>query len=176
MRQNYFYLYCAQRAAHSLMHFCGMSKHKSSLSDKKTLAHDLFMRTTKTLKEIAQICDVKYDTLIEWSGKGKWKELRAANSVTRAHVINNTLLQIKELQDEINARPDKKYPTPKESDTMIKMGNLIRDLDKSLSLADYITIIEEILRALSETKPELAKQLGPHLLEFAQNKARQVSA
>lgn len=153
-----------------------MTKHKSSLADKKQLAHDLFMRTNKNLKEIAQLCEVKYDTLQEWSSKGRWKELRAANSVTRAQVINNTLLQIKELQDEINGRPEKKYPTPKESDTMIKMGNLIRDLDKSLSLADYITIIEEILKSLNDTKPELAKQLGPYLLEFAQNKARAVSA
>ena len=152
-----------------------MVKHKSSLADKKTLAHDLYMRTNKTQKEIAQLCDVKYDTLGEWVQKGKWKELRAANSVTRSQVISNTLLQLKELQDEINSRAERKYPTPKESDTMIKMSNLIRDLDKSLSLADYITIIEDILKYLNDGKPELAKELGPHLLEFAQNKARQIS-
>lgn len=158
------------------MHFCDMAKHKSSLSDKKQLAHDLYMRTDKSLKEIAQMCDVKYDTLLEWSSKGRWKELKTANSVTRAQVISNTMLQMKELQDEINARPDKKYPTSKESDTLIKMSNLIRDLDKGLSIADYISIIEEILKFLNQIKPELAKELAPHLLEFAQNKARLISA
>ena len=151
-----------------------MAKHKSSLADNKTLAHDLYMRTNKSLKEIAEVTKVKYDTLLQWSQKGKWKELRAANSITRAQVINNTLLQIKELQDEINGR-DKKYPTSKESDTLIKLGNLIRDLDKGLSLADYISMFEEFLRYLAEVNPEVAKSVGPYTLEFSQNKARQIA-
>jgi hypothetical protein len=48
----------------------------------------------------------------------------------------------------------------------------INMLDKSLSLADYITIIEELLKSLNEVKPELAKEVSPFMLEFAQNKAR----
>jgi hypothetical protein len=147
-----------------------------SLGDKRAMAHDLYMRTDKTQKEIASITGIDSGTMGEWVKRGKWKELKAANSVTRARVINNTLLQIKELQDEINGRTDKRYPTPKEGDTMIKMSNLIRDLDKSLSLPDYITVFEELLKWLNEVKPQLARDLSPFVMEFAQVKARQISA
>lgn len=140
------------------------------------MAHDIFMRTDKSQKEIASIVSVGSDTVSDWVKKGKWKELKAANSVTRSQVINNTLMQLKELQDEINKRKEKRYPTPKESDTMIKMGNLIRDLDKSLSLADYISIIEEILKWMNEVNPATAKSIAPLMLEFAQAKARQITA
>lgn len=135
------------------------------------------MRTDMTQKEIAAQVGVGGDTIGDWVRKGNWKELKAANSVTRAQVINNTLMQIKELQDEINTRENgKKYPTPKESDTMIKMSNLIRDLDKSLSLPDYISVCSELLRYLSETKPQLSKDVADSVNEFVQIKARQISA
>lgn len=154
-----------------------MAKQNTSKTDSKTVAHDLFMRTDKSQKEIAQIVGVGADTVSDWARAGRWKELKAANSVTRNQVIANTLMQIKELQSEINLRDaGKRYPTPKESDTMIKLANLIRDLDKSLSLADYISIIEELLKFLHDVKPELAKALGPFTLEFAQIKARQINA
>jgi transcriptional regulator with XRE-family HTH domain len=152
-----------------------MAKQNVSLSDKQVLAHDLFMRTTKTQKEIAELVGVGPDTISDWAKKGKWKELKAANSVTRAQVINNTLLQLKELQDAIGERTEKKYPTSSESDTMIKLGNLIRALDKSLSLPDYISVVEEFLKHLNESNQPLAKQVAPYINEFAQNKARQIT-
>lgn len=152
-----------------------MANTKVSLNDKRAMAHDLFMRTDKSQKEIAIVVGVGSDTISKWVKDGKWKELKAANSVTRSQVINNTLLQIKELQDEINKRADKRYPTSKESDTMIKMGNLIRDLDKSLSLADYISITEELLKWLNEVNPAQAKAVAPYMLEFAQSKARKIT-
>lgn len=138
------------------------------------MAHDLFMRTDKTQGEIAKLVNVGADTLSDWAIKGKWKQLKAANSVTRSQVINNTLLQIKELQDEINGR-EKKYPTPKESDTLIKLSNLIRDLDKSLSLPDYIAVLEEFLKMINEVNQKLAQQVAPLVMEFAQSKARQIN-
>lgn len=151
-----------------------MAKQKTSLSDKRLIAHELYMRTEMTQKEIALQAGVGSDTISDWVRKGNWKELKAANSVTRAQVINNTLMQIKELQDEINGR-EKKYPTPKESDTMIKMSNLIRDLDKSLSLPDYISVCTEFIRYLSEVKPTLAKDVADSVNEFVQIKARQTT-
>jgi transcriptional regulator with XRE-family HTH domain len=131
------------------------------------------MRSDKTQKEIAQLVGVGNDTISDWAKKGKWKDLKAANSVTRAQVINNTLLQLKELQDEIGTR-DKKYPTPKESDTMIKLSNLIRDLDKGLSLPDYITFTEEFLKFLYAVNAELAKLVSEHVMDFVQDKAAKI--
>jgi transposase len=150
-----------------------MANRKTSLKDQQILAHDMFMRSDKSLKEIAQIVKVSYDTVCEWHKKGKWKELKAANSVTRSQVINNTLLQLKELQDEIKLR-EKKYPTPKESDTMIKLSNLIRDLDKGLSLPDYISFTEEFLKFLNGANSDLAKKVADHAMEFVQDKANQL--
>jgi hypothetical protein len=148
-----------------------MANSTTSLSDKKMLAHDMFMRTDKTLKEIAQMCAIKYDTLCGWSKIGKWKELKAANSITRSRIINNKLLQIAEM-DEVIAKRESKFPSYKEQMVLSMIAKDINMLDKSLSLADYITIIEELLKSLNEVKPELAKEVSPFMLEFAQNKAR----
>lgn len=151
-----------------------MANSTTSLADKRTLAHDLFMRTDKSFKEIARMVGVNNNTVGDWARNGKWKEIKAANSITRSQVINNTLMQIAELQGEINTRPVK-YPTAKESDTMVKLSNLIRDLDKSLSLADYVSMMEELLKWLHQVNPATAKLLAPLLLEFAQTKAKQIT-
>lgn len=151
-----------------------MAKSTTPIADKRTIAHDLFMRTDKTLGEIAELVGANRNTVGDWAKNGRWKELKAATSITRSQVISNTLMQIAELQREINTRPTK-YPTAKESDTMVKLSNLIRDLDKSLSLADYVSIMEEQLKWLNQVNPAIAKTVAPLLLEFAQTKAKQIT-
>jgi predicted transcriptional regulator len=165
----------APRAQGLSMHFCDMAKQKQSISDKQVLAHDTFMRTNKTQKEIAELVGVGADTVSDWVKKGKWKELKTANSVTRAQIIANKLMQIKDMNDEIALR-DKKYPTYKEQMVQSLITDDIRKLDKSLSLPDYISVLEEFLKSLNETNQALAKQVAPFINRFAQDKANQIAA
>jgi uncharacterized protein YjcR len=55
-----------------------MANRKTSLKDKQVLAHDMYMRTEKTQKEIAEIVKVGPDTIGEWIKKGSWKVIKAA--------------------------------------------------------------------------------------------------
>lgn len=148
-------------------------KQKRSLEEAKRMAHDLFMRTEKSQKEIASLCGVGVDTIGEWIRKGKWRELKAANSVTRSRVIADTLLQLAELDKTIMARAQK-YPSASEADIKIKLKEVIKDLDKSLSLPDYFSYSEEFLTFLNGANHDLCVKVSTYVNEFVQSKVQQL--
>ena len=150
-----------------------MAKTKVSLEDKRNQAYDLFMTTNKTQKEIAKIVDVGADTLGRWVGGG-WKEEKAARSVTKDKVISNNLVQILNLQESINTRPNK-WPTPGEADTITKLTNTIDTLSGKVSLPNYIHTFDEFLKFLHKVNSGLAKEVADYTLEFVQSKARELS-
>lgn len=152
-----------------------MANQNTSLKDKQALAHDLFMRTDKTHKEIAQIVKVGADTIGDWVKKGNWKVIKSANSITRAQAIAEQLMQIKAIDDEIRAK-QKGMPNPKQTDMKVKLKDIVRDLDKSINLPDYITVCEELLRYANDAQPAQAKHLADLIKEFVHHKASQLTA
>lgn len=154
-----------------------MSKQKkprASNEEKRNQAYDLYMNTSKSQKEIAEIVQVGPDTIGDWIRRYAWKEEKAARSVTKEKVIANNLVQILNLQEAVNAR-ENKWPTPAEADTITKLTNTIDTLSGKISLPNYITVFDQFLKVLVKQNAALAKQVAPYTLEFIQNKARELS-
>lgn len=148
-----------------------MARRNISLDDKRKIAHDLFMRSDKTYADIAHSVGVHTETISRWVRDGNWKEQKAATSITREQVISDTLMQLHELDAEIKKRTTK-YPTAKEADIKVKLKEVIRELDRSISLPDYISFSTELLKWISQRNPELAKKVVDPVNEFVQQKAQ----
>lgn len=155
-------------------HTSRKTKPKASLEEKRTQAYELYMTTSKSQKEIALIVGVVADTVGEWVRKLGWREEKAARSVTKEKVIANNLVQILNLQEDINTR-ENKWPTPGEADTITKLTNTIDTLSGRISLPNYITVFDQFLKSLYTQDGTLAKKVADYILEFVQNKARELT-
>lgn len=151
-------------------------KTRSKLNSKKALAFDLFMSSDLTLKAIAEsIQGLNYDTLQRWHKSEKWKEQKAANSITREKIIRNQLIHMSNLQDAINSRGDK-YPNASEQDIMLKSSHIIDRLSLKTTLPDYFMVLNEFLKTLSLENLALAKQVADKVQAFLQHKTRELDA
>lgn len=150
---------------------------KGTLVKKKAMAFDMFMSTDESLKTIGEITGTNYDTLSRWHNTGKWKEQKAANSITREKNIQMMLVQVNNLLNNINSRPDnEQYPTPGEADTITKMTKNIRDMSGRISLPDYFNVLNEFLKSLAVSKPDQAKNIALSVKAFLQQKTRELDA
>ena len=134
---------------------------------------ELYMNTNMTLGEIAESLDVGADTVGGWCTRYKWKQTKAANSITRERNVSMMLVQINTLLEEINQR-EKKYPTAAEADTITKLTNNIRALSSRTSLPDFFNVQTEFLKYLHSANDKLAKQVADYSKEFLQAKAREL--
>jgi transposase-like protein len=147
----------------------------SESAAKRNQAYELYMNTSSNLGDIAKIVGVRAGTLGEWVEKYKWKETKAANSITREKNVSMMLVQINNLLENINTR-NQPWPTAPEADTITKITKNIRSLSGRTSLPDYYNVQTEFLKFLHTIKPSLAKEVADLSREFLQNKARELDA
>jgi hypothetical protein len=114
-------------------------------------------------------------TLTRWIDEYGWHELRAATSISRPNVVRMLLLQINSLNHAIAERDEgQRHPTTEEADTLIKLASTIEKLTIKNTLAEVITVIEElIIYANKNGHTETVKTAEPLLNEFIQQKQRQ---
>jgi transposase len=150
-----------------------MRRNKAESEQLRTKAYELYMNANMTYSEIAEAVGVGKDTISDWAGRFKWKETKAANSITREKNVARMLVQIQNLLDAIDSR-DQKYPTPAEADTISKMTKNISELSGRTSLPDYFNVQTEFLKYLHITKPDLAKQVVSYSKDFLQGKVKEL--
>lgn len=118
---------------------------------------------------------ISHRTLSRWIEAYGWHELRAATTISRPNVVRMLLLQINSLNEAIAQRPaGERHPTTEEADTLIKLASTIEKLTIKNTLAEVVTVIEElIVYANRNGHVEAIKTAEPLLNEFIQQKQRQ---
>lgn len=101
--------------------------------DKKQLAYMLFMQG-ELQKVIAERLDIHEMTISKWVAEEKWKEKKAANTVTRSELVNKTLGKISELLDHVTEGNDENKAGI--ADQLSKMVASLTKLDKQNSVID----------------------------------------
>lgn len=144
---------------------------KGTLGDRKRLAEHLFITTSLTQNEIAEIADVTAKTISEWvnANDGAWKNAKAARSITKERVISQYYRQLYELNKSIEDR-DHKFPNSTEADTIAKLSSTIERLEKSLQYGMYFQVCDELMEFLTRRDGKLASELALHTLEFVKFK------
>lgn len=135
---------------------------KAELERKKNLARTLYM-AGKEQNEIAEQIEVSRQTLSRWVSEGKWKESRAASSITRPELVNKLLITIDKLISQVNESDDPEKMAGL-GDKLAKMSSVIEKLDKKANVVDAIEVFMAFskwmqYRAQTDTNitPELLK-------------------
>lgn len=138
-------------------------------------AYELYMSCNMTYADIAHAIGVGKDTISEWAGRFKWKESKAANSITREKNVSMLLVQINNQLTEINERKGKKFPTAQEQASIMWASKTIELLSNKTSLPDYFNVQSEFIKYLHTVNPALAKQVVDYNKEFLQVKTRELA-
>jgi uncharacterized protein YjcR len=139
--------------------------------EKKQLAQTYYLTTQLSQKEIAAIAKVSENTVSKWAKDGKWKELKAAKTITRAHLLSGCYIRLDNLNKEIDKAGG--IPTKTMSDAVATIIKQIEILDKGDSLSLYVGVMEAFVNHMVQANPALAKQIIPYQLEFLESRVKQ---
>lgn len=133
---------------------------KAEIEKKRSLARTLFMSGMEQA-EIAEKVGISRVTISKWCVADRWKEARAAKSVTRPELVNKLLLTIDALITQVNESGD---PTAMAGlgDKLAKLSSVIEKLDKKASVVDAIEVFMAFSKWLefrSQTDPEVTPGL-----------------
>jgi hypothetical protein len=135
--------------------------------DKEALAFDLYMHTDKTQKEIVVIVGVTEKTFSQWKQKGKWEELRSAQTLTAGNIIRQLYMRL----DEATKQTDKDGKAVLDADKIIKLANAIEKLsNKQATISQTINVFKEFISFTMERDPELGKKINELQKLFINNK------
>jgi transposase len=106
---------------------------------KKEYAQVLYTRQGLTGKEIAVKVDATEATISKWKDQGKWDNLKANLSVTKAQQLQDVYAQINELNTAIrNRKAGERFATSSESDTLSKLSSTARNLETETSITEIV--------------------------------------
>lgn len=142
----------------------------------RDLAFLLYMNTDKSMEQIAEIVNVRPNTVGRWAAQDGWELIRSANAITRKNQVRNHLLQLADLNREImNRESGKRYPTIQEGDLIAKLTKSIETLDKQANLSDYVTVFEQFFIFLRHAqRGDMLKEVEKVANEFIQMKAEEL--
>lgn len=147
-------------------------------AEKKRQAQELFINTGLAQREIAEIVGVSEKSISNWvNDDGQaWKRAKAAKSITKDKVIASWYRQLDELNDQIAKRDaDKRYPTPAETDQMVKIAASIDKLERSYNFAMYHQAIDELTDFLTMRDQQAAAIVAKYAFDFLKAKSRKLN-
>jgi len=133
-------------------------------------AFDLFINTSLTLKEIAQMVKVSQNQIGKWAEADKWELSRTGKQNTSGQIIAGWYVQLKMINDEVTKQGG--IPTTAQSDTMSKIADNIQKLSKRQNLSMYYMVLKEFLKELMISNVDASKILAPLMLDFIKQKAQ----
>lgn len=132
---------------------------KKEFEEKKEFARVLFMSGERQ-NVIAEKVGTSKQTVNRWVAEGEWDKRRAAQSVTRAEIVNNLLRAI---NDEVERLNDEKDPDVAGAcDKLSKLAAAIEKLDKKANVVDAIEVFMAFgkwLQGRAQTDEELSPEL-----------------
>lgn len=107
---------------------------------KKEWAKTLYLKESMTQAEIADKVGVSKQTMVRWVRDGKWETFKVSLLTSNEEHIRNWQRQILSINEAINEREEgKRYATPSEGDTILKLSKSIKNLQAKLGIAEKIT-------------------------------------
>ena len=106
---------------------------------KQEKARLLYLNSDLNQKQIAENIGVTENTISKWIEKFGWKKLKVAMSITKDKIIATTYLQIAEIQQK--AIDEDRTLSPSESDQILKLSKVVKDLSGSLGVVTVIGVL-----------------------------------
>lgn len=132
----------------------------------KEWAKLLYTKEMLTQREVAERTGKSPTTINRWVKKDRWDDLRVSLTITKEEQLKSLYTQLKELNDEIAARPERRYATTAESDTISKLSSAIEKMETEVGLSEIISAFKGFTEWLRPINLDDAKLLAAHMDEY----------
>lgn len=135
---------------------------KSALEQKKEHARLLFTRERLTQKETAERTGVSEKTIGKWVEQYKWKNERAALTITKENQLTMMYAALNQLNEHIASREEekgKRFATTAEADTIMKYAAAIKKLENDCGVSEIIAVFMGFSTWLRFSDPALSKKM-----------------
>jgi len=136
------------------------------MTEKQSLACNLYMQTGLTQQKIAEITGVNRKTLYEWMKQGNWTRARTASAHAPGILLDQYYGQLVSLNESIALR-EETFPTREDTVIMTRVNSVIKTLlpDKK-SLAKTIEHFTDFSEIAKERFPELGDQIATLIKDY----------
>jgi len=101
-------------------------------------------------------------TIRKWKEKGKWDELKSAQTLTAGNIIRQLYLRLDDLTKE---------GTKLDADKIIKLANAVEKLsNKQATISQTINVFKDFIGYCMERDPELGKKINELQKNYINNK------
>jgi transcriptional regulator with XRE-family HTH domain len=149
-----------------------MAEDKLTTARKKDYAKTLFLHENLTQEEIADRSGVSRKTISRWINAEDWKGQKVSITITREEQVKNIYNQLRELNDSISQRTEKRYASPPEADTIMKLTAAIQKLEADVGISDIVNVAKGLLEFVRKADTAKAKELSFWLDEYVKEKLR----
>lgn len=140
---------------------------REELLAKKEAAKDLFVRGSKTQKEIAKITGISEKTISDWKQAGKWDEQIKSITLTKEEQLKLLYSQLSELNGFISKKEEgRRYPDSKEADALKKITSAIKDLETELNIQTYIDVFIAVTSWQRSINTDKSRELADTFDQF----------
>lgn len=134
---------------------------------KKEWAGVLYLKENLTQAEIAEKVGVSRVTVNKWIKSEMWEKHKAGITITREEQIGNMYRQVAEINRNIEEREEgKRFASPKEADSLIKLASAIKQMEGDAGIADIISVGTRVIEWLRQVDLEKAKEFTRYIDAF----------
>ncbi len=134
---------------------------------KKEWAGVLYLKENLTQAEIAEKVGVSRVTVNKWIKSEMWEKHKAGITITREEQIGNMYRQVAEINRNIEEREEgKRFASPKEADSLIKLASAIKKMEGDAGIADIISVGTRVIEWLRQVDLEKAKEFTRYIDAF----------
>jgi transcriptional regulator with XRE-family HTH domain len=132
----------------------------------------LFTYECLTQKEIAGRVGVSEVTISKWAKADSWESLKVSITITKEEQLKNLYRQLAAINEQIASRPDKRFATAAEADTISKLANAIDKMESDIGVADIVSVGKKFLMWLRKFDVTRAVELTPLYDSFIKENLR----
>lgn len=134
---------------------------RQEIERKKSVALQLYL-SGQEQKTIAEELSLTAATVSRWASAGRWREQRAARTVTRPQLVNKILQAIDDLLDKVLSSGDSELMAGV-PDKLSKLASTIEKLDRKANVVDTIEVFMAFSHWL-EYQSQTDREITPELL------------
>lgn len=144
----------------------------TAAEQRKALAKLLYCKEMLPQKEIADKVGVSPVTINRWVKKERWDDLRVSITMTNEEQLKALYTQLKELNEEIANRAERRYATTQESDIISKLSSAIEKMESEVGLSEIISVVSAFLGWIRNLDLSKAQELVPLFDDFIKSRLR----
>ena len=134
---------------------------RQEMEKKKSVALQLYL-SGEDQKTIAEQLSLTAATVSRWALSGKWREQRAARTVTRPQLVNKILQAIDDLLEKVLHSEETELLSGV-PDKLSKLASTIEKLDKKANIVDTIEVFMAFSKWM-EYQSQSDREITPELL------------